>query len=142
LKRKIDVEVIPGSGISGVWFGDKEKAKVLLVYYHGGGFAMPAMPQHPGFLDRLVEWGQGDLAVFLPAYTTTSQGVYPQALGEVVEATRFVLEGAGRDKDVLIAGDSAGGQLAVSLSLPTIVPLCRLSDLETWFGLSTMSDQN
>ena len=74
---------------------------------------MPAMDLHAAFLGKMVEWNKGDLAIFMPAYTTTAEAHYPQALGEVVEATRLVLEGVGKDKDVIIGGDSAGGQLAV-----------------------------
>ena len=114
-KKPAQIEKIPGTKIEGVWFGDKDKATAIMVYAHGGGFAMPGLDMHAQMLDRWTGWCGGKLAIFAPAYTLTPHGVYPQALAEVVEATRFIAEGVGKDKDLLIGGDSAGGQLALAV---------------------------
>jgi len=114
-KKPIDIEKIPDTNIEGVWFGDKNAATTIMIFFHGGGFAMPGMDMHAQLLARMADWGKGNLAIFAPAYTLTPYAVYPQALGECVEATRFILEGVGKSKGILLAGDSAGGQLVIAL---------------------------
>jgi acetyl esterase/lipase len=114
-KQPVQIEKIPGAKIDGVWFGDKNKASTIMIYIHGGGYAMPGLDMHAKMLMRWAGWCDGKLAIFAPAYTLTPHGVYPQALSEVIEATRFILEGVGKNKEVMIAGDSAGGQLVLSI---------------------------
>lgn len=114
-KQPVRIEKVPGTKIDGLWFGDKDTAKTIMVYFHGGGYAMPGLEQHAQMLSRWTGWCGGKLAIFAPAYTLTPHAVYPQALGEAVEATRYILEGVGKDKDVVIAGDSAGGQLVLAV---------------------------
>jgi acetyl esterase/lipase len=114
-KKPVIIEDIPGTKIQGTWFGDKERASTILIWYHGGGFAMSGMDMHAVMLNRWDEWCDGKLAIFMPGYTTTPTGVYPQALAESVEATRYVLDGAGKNKEVIIGGDSAGGQLCIAV---------------------------
>jgi acetyl esterase/lipase len=114
-KLPVRIEKIPGTTIDGVWFGNPETAKVIMVYFFGGGYAMPGLDVHAQMLQRWVNWYDGKLAIFAPSYTLTPHAVYPQAFGECVEATRYILEGVGKDKDVVIGGDSAGGQLVVAV---------------------------
>ena len=114
-KQPVQIEKIPDTKIEGVWFGDKNKADTIMVYLHGGGYAMPGLDMHAQMLDRWVKWCGGKMAIFAPAYSLTPHAPYPQALGESVEAMRMILEGTGKNKDVVLAGDSAGGQLVVAL---------------------------
>jgi acetyl esterase/lipase len=115
-KNKIpaDVEDVPGTEIKGFWMGDKNTAKNIMVYYHGGGFVMPGFPDHVAMLARWVEWGNGKLAVFCPCYTLSPQVLYPHAIGECVEALRYISEKYS-EREILIGGDSAGGNLVLAM---------------------------
>ncbi|KAL4915929.1 Alpha/Beta hydrolase protein [Aspergillus aurantiobrunneus] len=117
---------------SGLWVGNKN-AKNVVVYYHGGGFVLPAVASHFSFLGNLLEElnkNGHDVAIFFLAYTLSPPAEYPTQLRQSVEALRYILNEGSRDPaDVIIGGDSAGGNLAFSVLLhlthphPEIDPL-------------------
>ncbi|KAG5912996.1 hypothetical protein E4U61_007555 [Claviceps capensis] len=60
-----------GHGAQGHWLGSKN-AKNVLIWYHGGGYCLPANMGYFIFLDGLVESARShgqDLAVFVPTYS-------------------------------------------------------------------------
>jgi acetyl esterase/lipase len=94
---------------------------------------MAATPVHFEFwlemLRALNESGH-DLAVFFPRYTLTPHATYPTQLRQAVEALRHIIVTTGRSaSNVIIGGDSAGGNLASATLLhlshphPEIEPL-------------------
>ncbi|KAL4995093.1 Alpha/Beta hydrolase protein [Aspergillus recurvatus] len=139
-------------GAQGLWVGNKN-AKNVVVYYHGlstqqhedwtgtngeskgGGFVLPAVAGHFSFLGNLLEELNNnghDVAIFFLSYTLSPPAAYPTQLRQSVEALRYILteDQGGRDpSNVLIGGDSAGGNLALSVLLhlthphPAIDPL-------------------
>lgn len=55
-------------------------------------------------------------AWFYPTYTLTPHASYPTQLIQAVEALRYVLEDLGRQpQEIILAGDSAGGNLCVAV---------------------------
>ncbi|GFF57922.1 steryl acetyl hydrolase 1 [Aspergillus udagawae] len=105
-------------GASGHWFGN-ENAENVLLYFHGGGFAMPANPAHLYFvtdiMDNLNDAGK-DIAIFFLTYTFTPQAVYPTQLKQAVEGLRYLIQETGRSpSNVIIGGDSAGGNLTLAV---------------------------
>ncbi|KAL4879397.1 Alpha/Beta hydrolase protein [Aspergillus karnatakaensis] len=119
-------------GATGLWIGSKD-AKNVVVYYHGGGFVLPAVAGHFSFLHGLVEElnkNGHDVAIFMLAYTLSPPARYPTHLIQAVEALRYILDQGDRDpSNVVVGGDSAGGNLALSVLLhithphPDIAPL-------------------
>ncbi|KAL4869786.1 hypothetical protein BDV12DRAFT_184926 [Aspergillus spectabilis] len=119
-------------GATGLWIGSKD-AKNVVVYYHGGGFALPAVAGHFAFLYSLIEElnrSGHDVAIFMLAYTLSPPAEYPTHLRQAVEALRYILTQGARDpSNVIVGGDSAGGNLALSVLLhlthphPEIDPL-------------------
>lgn len=113
---KPDLVKIPRSKTDGFWVGQKDSAKFVMVYCHGGGFVMPGLAQHLDMLTRWVDWSSNRLAVFCVALTLSPDGQYPTQIGECVEALRFVLSLPGRTPDTtLLGGDSAGGNLVIAV---------------------------
>lgn len=107
---------IPNTTNKGFWIGNPETAKYAMMYYHGGGFVLPGLPQHLDMLVLWVKWLGGDLAIFCNAYTLAPQGLYPLQIGESVEALRYVLSLPGRAPETtLLGGDSAGGNLVLAV---------------------------
>ncbi|KAJ5361316.1 hypothetical protein N7541_002160 [Penicillium brevicompactum] len=116
----------------GLWLGNKN-AKKVVVYYHGGGFAMPAIPAYFEFwleMIRALNENGHDVAVFFLRYTLTPHAQYPTQLRQAVEALRYIVNETGRSPaDIIIGGDSAGGNLTSATLLhishphPEIEPL-------------------
>ncbi|KAL2821242.1 Alpha/Beta hydrolase protein [Aspergillus cavernicola] len=107
-------------GAAGLWIGNKD-AKNVVVYYHGGGFALPAVTGHFAFITHLLEdlnKNGHDVAIFFLAYTLSPPVKYPTQLRQSVEALRYILTDTARDPaNVVIGGDSAGGNLALAVLL-------------------------
>lgn len=102
-----------GEAIAGDWLtAEGGEAAATLFYLHGGGFLLGS-PQ----LFRYVSKGfaRAGFNVFTPAYRLAPEHVFPAALDDAMRAYRALL--AAKPGPVVLAGDSAGGGLAVSLML-------------------------
>ncbi|KAJ4153759.1 hypothetical protein LMH87_010233 [Akanthomyces muscarius] len=119
-------------GAQGHWVGNKNATNVL-IWFHGGGFCLPANIGYFKFFERLlkdVNATGGDLCIFAVTYTLAPHGTYPVQLTQSVEALRHVLAHTGRSPgNVLLAGDSAGANITVGVLShlahphPSIVPV-------------------
>ncbi len=89
--------------------GDK-----VLLYLHGGAFSMPAMPTaHVGFHARLCrDLGASGL---MPDYRLAPMHKYPAALDDCEKAYRGLLAAGYSGERILLAGESAGGNLVLGL---------------------------
>ncbi|KAE8396189.1 Alpha/Beta hydrolase protein [Aspergillus alliaceus] len=105
-------------GAKGHWIGDKN-ARNVLIWYHGGGFCLPANIGYFKFWERLIQSASAagkDLAVFAVEYTLAPNAQYPTQVIQSVEALRYILTETNRPPaDILLGGDSAGGNLAVAV---------------------------
>ncbi|KAE8423781.1 Alpha/Beta hydrolase protein [Aspergillus pseudocaelatus] len=102
----------------GHWIGDKH-ARNVLIWYHGGGFCLPANIGYFKFWESLIQSSSAagkDLAVFAVAYRLAPNAQYPTQLIQSVEALRYILTKTNRTPaNILLGGDSAGGNLAVGV---------------------------
>ncbi|KAF9889513.1 hypothetical protein FE257_007223 [Aspergillus nanangensis] len=113
--KKIPDTVDLGDGAMGHWVGDRN-AKHVLIWYHGGGFALPANLGYFDFFTRLIAdsaRNNKSLAVFALTYTLAPQATYPTQLRQAVSALRYILQETDNHPvdRVLLGGDSAGGNL-------------------------------
>lgn len=93
---------------------DATAAKGVVIWFCGGGFNIPPSMQHLRFLTHIREQ-LPDVAVLVPAYSLVPV-TYPQQLKEGVEALRYVLETLKVPPNkICVAGDSAGGNLALGV---------------------------
>ncbi|KAJ6089286.1 hypothetical protein N7467_004502 [Penicillium canescens] len=103
-----------GNGALGHWIGDRNADNVL-VWYHGGGFGLPASMGHFKFYAQLIAdlKARGkSVAVFSLTYTLSPIATYPTQLRQAVECLRHVLAQPNRSPStVFMGGDSAGGNL-------------------------------
>lgn len=129
--RKPDIVDIPAAGlpdpdgsdgaqrtVKAFWLGNKDTAKYVMIYAHGGGFVFAGSAQHLNMLDRWTSWSQGSLAILCVCYSLSPGAVYPVAVGEIVETLRWILSPSGGNRtpgQVLLGGDSAGGNLALAV---------------------------
>ncbi|KAF2774251.1 alpha/beta-hydrolase [Teratosphaeria nubilosa] len=102
------------------WFGSKRGAEKVVYYLHGGGYVLSASPGHLRWLQELqrdLTKGMGKkVSIVMPGYTLAPHGEYPQQLREAVKGLDFILNTLGyRPQDIIVAGDSAGGNLVLGL---------------------------
>jgi monoterpene epsilon-lactone hydrolase len=101
------------SGIPGEWIPAACGAPVATMFYlHGGGFVVGS-PRLFRFVAR--QFARAGFNVFTPAYRLAPEHVFPAALDDVFRAYEAFV--AATPGPIVIAGDSAGGGLAVSLML-------------------------
>ncbi|MEU9805217.1 alpha/beta hydrolase fold domain-containing protein [Mycobacterium sp. NPDC050853] len=85
----------------------------VILYIHGSGYVICSAKTHRSMVARLSE------ATGLPAFTVdyrlAPEHVFPAAADDVRAAYDWLLERGHAAKDIVIAGDSAGGHLAIDL---------------------------
>lgn len=117
-----DVQLLEGAdGAAILWIGDRRRAHKLVLFLHGGGFIVPLLPSH-------LEWcwnvyvrpaaadGSGaEVAVGVLQYTLHPAGGFPVQLRQAAAALGALLDAGARPSDVVVGGDSAGGNLTMQL---------------------------
>ncbi|AMW06773.1 hypothetical protein GEMMAAP_11135 [Gemmatimonas phototrophica] len=87
-----------------------------LLYLHGGGFIACSPETHRSLVGSLVRRTKGQ--AWVPTYRLAPEHPFPAALDDVKAAYRHLLDVQGIDPTRLVlAGDSAGGGLALALAL-------------------------
>lgn len=97
---------------------DGDVAKPLLVYFHGGGFALGSLETHDEFCRILC--ASGEIHVVSVAYRLAPEHPYPAALEDARAALRWARAHAsevGADVErIAVGGDDAGANLAAVVS--------------------------
>lgn len=97
----------------------RERNLPILVFFHGSGFVLCSLNTHNGIAQNLCA-GAGCTVVSVD-YRLAPEHKYPAGLDDCVWATRWAIEHAhefdGDPNNVVIAGDSAGGNLAAAAAL-------------------------
>ena len=91
--------------------------KPLLIYIHGGGFFFSAPPMAYKEAKRYSE--ELDYNVAMPDYITSDEKPYPYPFLDVRDTLLFFIRNRKEydiSEDIYIAGDSAGGALAIELT--------------------------
>ncbi|WP_375497304.1 alpha/beta hydrolase [uncultured Jatrophihabitans sp.] len=89
-----------------------------VVYLHGGGWVVGDVDTHLGHARRLC--AQVHAVVVSVGYRLAPEHRFPAAFDDAVRATEWVaqrLDEFGRSAELVVAGDSAGGQLAASVAI-------------------------
>ncbi len=112
----VSVEPVKVGSIAAEWVSirDQPKAVGAILYFHGGGFVMGSPQTH-----RVVTWRLAratGLPVLAIAYRKEPEHAFPAWLDDGTAAFRWLLDQGYAAKDVLIGGDSAGGNLALTVT--------------------------
>ncbi|WP_049744993.1 alpha/beta hydrolase [Mycolicibacterium goodii] len=108
----VSVEHVDGDQGAGVWVrpGDAAPERVLL-FLHGGGYGLGSPSAYTGLVSQLaVRTGAG---VFVLDYPLAPEARLPAALDDAVATLRHMTTAY---ECVAVAGDSAGGGLALALT--------------------------
>ena len=93
--------------------------KPTVVYFHGGGWMVGDIDTHLGHARRICT--QADMVVVSVAYRLAPEHPFPAAFDDAVLATEWAAqrteELGGEPGTLILAGDSAGAQLAASVAI-------------------------
>ncbi|KAK5662198.1 hypothetical protein OQA88_8103 [Cercophora sp. LCS_1] len=117
---KPDVIPLPDGQSSLLWVGDRSRATKFVYFFHGGGYVCPLLPGHLEWcLRAYVAAAQAhegeEVAVAVLAYTLSPPAKYPAQLVQAVAGLKWLLESGIRPGDLVIGGDSAGGNLTAQV---------------------------
>jgi acetyl esterase/lipase len=112
-----------------------------LLLLHGGGFVLGGAASHGGLAAHLAE--ATATVAYLPDYRLAPEHPYPAALDDAVAAYRWLLQKHAPGR-LLLAGDSAGGNLALATAIAIrdagLPPPAAMVLLSPWLDLSLSGD--
>jgi len=109
--RQQQIKDIPCTLVSPKSGGDKP---VVLVYFHGGGYAVGSTKVYAGLLAQLAV--NSDCLVIAPDYALAPEHPFPKPQHDCLEVAKAVINGY-PDHRIVLAGDSAGGGLVLNAAL-------------------------
>lgn len=122
-------------GTKAFWLGDPT-ATTIVLYFHGGGFAMPGSDGHFALLSLLTAQAAKagkSLAVLVLQYDLAPGAQYPRQLEQAVELLRYATTTLQRAPETLaLMGDSAGGNLVFGVLSHLMHPHPQIPAL--WLG--------
>jgi acetyl esterase/lipase len=119
LYKDSKLENVDAGGVPAAWMITPEVAKDrALLYLHGGGYIQGSITSHQDLAQRISKASKIKLLIL--DYRLAPEHPFPAALEDSVRAYEWLINNEGYDpKDLIIAGDSAGG----GLTLATLVKL-------------------
>ncbi len=114
----LDIQPLPSGKDSAIlWLGDRRIAKKVVLYLHGGGYVIPMTPGHLDLCwNNYIVTGAHvgvKVAVALLQYTLVPRGRMPTHLSQVVAAFNELRAQGFSPEDIIIGGDSGGGNLTM-----------------------------
>lgn len=107
--------------------------ELMILQLHGGGYIGPMKNIYRTFAVMYSNASEG-ASVLTVDYRVAPENPHPAALEDAIEAYQWILENGYKSEQIVIAGDSAGGGLALALCL-----YLRDNEMELPKGLITMS---
>jgi len=113
--ESVVVEPISVNGVDAEWVSIDSNVieDRVVLYMHGGAHIIGSPKTHRSITGRLALLGR--MRVLSINYRKAPENPFPAPLEDAVNAYDFLLESGYRPENIIIAGDSAGGHLAISL---------------------------
>jgi len=113
---EVKCEPVNANGVKAEWITAKNAAPDrVIMYLHGGGYVMGSIDTHRELVARLSKAAQArGLAI---DYRLAPENPFPAAVDDSITVYRWLLAQGYKPERIVIAGDSAGGGLAVSTLL-------------------------
>jgi acetyl esterase/lipase len=109
----VEISEAGANGVPAFWVApQRADRKHVLLYLHGGGYVIGSPRTHLPVIARLAE-GAGARCL-VPDYRLAPEHPFPAAVEDSVAAYRWLLEHGTDHKRIALAGDSAGGGLAIA----------------------------
>ena len=112
LPRHLFCQPVTVNGIPSEWIALPGADSRIMLYLHGGGYCLGSINASRSLIARLVEATKYKALAI--DYRLAPEYPYPAALEDAVAAYRWLLEEGVAPFRILLAGDSAGGGLAIA----------------------------
>lgn len=112
-----DIQLIPvdAGGVPAEWIVPPNATETVILYLHGGGYAIGSIVSHRGLASRVAR--AAEARALLIEYRLAPEHPFPAAVDDAVAAYRFLLQAGVAPSRIVVAGDSAGGGLALATLL-------------------------
>jgi epsilon-lactone hydrolase len=106
-------EAADANGVPGEWItGPGAGQEATIFYLHGGGYSIGSINSHRGLISRLSK--ASGARAFAIDYRLAPENPYPAGLEDALTAYRWLMAQGIDPRSTVMAGDSAGGGLALS----------------------------
>lgn len=106
----IQIETIEVEGVPCEWIGPE--GETALMYLHGGGYIFGGLDSHRDIAWRIAE--ASGMRVLNVDYSLAPEHPFPRALEDATACYRWLVDQGFAGEKLAIAGDSAGGGLALA----------------------------
>lgn len=114
LPRGWHIRAEHGKALKGEWIEPIAPThEGCILYLHGGGYVAMSARTHRSITSRLAAWSKARL--FALNYRLAPEHPFPAALDDALAAYRALIAAGTLPSRVVVAGDSAGGGLALAL---------------------------
>ena len=116
LPKGIEVKQQNINGVNAEWLIPQgAKSEKVILYVHGGGYVSGSCSDHRGIISKFaLNTGVTNL---LYEYRLAPEHPFPAAIDDSVMVYQWLLESGYKPENIVIAGESAGGGLALALLL-------------------------
>ena len=108
----IRCQPVDAEGVPAEWIAAPDSSMGAILYLHGGAYALGSIKNHRNFVARLARACQTRALAI--NYRLAPEHPYPAALEDVMAAYQWLLTQGNDPSQIIIAGDSAGGGLALA----------------------------
>ncbi|KAG4428793.1 hypothetical protein IFR05_015726 [Cadophora sp. M221] len=112
------VEIL-GDGIAKLyWIGEKDAQSRVILFLHGGGYCLPLSKGYFDWAYEMFKSGESSgckISVAVLDYTLCPEEKYPTQMYQGVLALEHILKLGYQPHNIMLGGDSAGGNLCLSL---------------------------
>jgi len=116
LPAGVTVTCTHANGIPVAWIKtENAPPEKVILYLHGGGYVLGGLESHQMLCGTLAK--QAGLNLLLPEYRLAPEHPFPAALEDVSQTYAWLLDQNYKPENIFIAGDSAGGGLAIATAL-------------------------
>lgn len=142
LPRGVKTRTLKIRGIPALWIDVNARNQRVILFLHGGAFNIGSIESHKEYAARLGQVAAAN--VLLIDYRLAPEHPFPAALDDAVAAYQWLGVQGYKPTNITIAGDSAGGGLALSTAMrlrdsdhPMPACLCLMSP---WTDLTMSGD--
>lgn len=118
-RLRCDIQALDDGHSSILWVGDRSRAKKVVLFFHGGGYDTPLLNVYMEFLWRTYMTAgieaETEIAVAILEYSLSPGAQYPTQLCQASRALAHLLSSGISPGNIIIGGDSAGGNLTAQL---------------------------
>jgi len=109
----VKAEKVTAGGVPAEWLLPENGSGGVLLYLHGGGYVTGSIVTHRALASRLAK--ESGLRTLIIDYRLAPEHPYPAAVDDAAAAYRWLLSSGVTANEITLAGDSAGGGLALAL---------------------------